>query len=298
MSSSTTENICRAQDIIIITGLSGAGKSLAIQCLEDLDYYCVDNMPPALLPQFSELCLHSQGKISRLAVVMDIRGGYFMQDLSGVISKIRQLDVCPRLIFLEASEEVLLRRFKTTRRRHPLTTRHRTLLESIRMERRQMQEIRALADKIIDTSQTDAKALKHELSTLFSTGAESGQLVINVYSFGFKYGVPLDADLVFDVRFLRNPYYDTELRQLNGNNSAIEEYVMADPAAAEYLEKLSDMLLFTLPRYGDEGKSYLTVGIGCTGGHHRSVVFARLLADRLRENNYLVVLDHRDIDKN
>ena len=298
MSSQKAPKNCSEQDIIIITGLSGAGKTQAVQCLEDLDYYCVDNMPPALLPQFAELCMHSQGRVSRLAVVMDIRGGFFLKDLSGAIATLRSLNFHPRLIFLEASEEVLLRRFKETRRRHPLATRHRTLLDSIRLERRQMQEIRALADKIIDTSNTDAKGLKQEISSLFSASTSAGQMLVNVLSFGYKYGVPLDVDLLFDVRFLRNPHYVQELQPLTGNDQQIESYVMDDPAAPVYLKMLSDMLAFTLPRYGEEGKSYLTMGIGCTGGHHRSVVFARLLADFLREQGYNVVLDHRDIQKN
>lgn len=286
-----------SQDLIIITGLSGAGKSQTVHCLEDMGYYCVDNMPPTLAPQFADLCSHSQGRVSRLAVVMDIRGGYFFHDLVGAVQTLREQGFSPRLIFLEASEEALLRRFKTTRRRHPLATRHRTLLDSIRLERKQMTELRSTADKIIDTSNMDSKALKAEIASLFSDDSHNGQLLLNVMSFGYKYGVPLDADLLFDVRFLRNPHYVIELQPLTGNDPAIEAYVMEDPAAPEYLQRIEDMLLFSLPRYGDEGKSYLTIGIGCTGGRHRSVVFARLLAEFLRKNGYEVMLDHRDIKK-
>jgi UPF0042 nucleotide-binding protein len=228
---------------------------------------------------------------------MDIRGGYFFQDLFSAVQMLRALGFSPRLIFLEATEETLVRRFKMTRRRHPLATRHRTLLESIRLERKQMQELRATADKIIDTTNTDAKTLKLEIASLFQEHATSGQMLVNVLSFGYKHGVPLDADLLFDVRFLRNPHYVPELQRLTGNDVAIEEYVMEDAAAPIYLEKLKDLLLFSLPRYGEEGKSYLTVGVGCTGGHYRSVVFARLLADFLRESGYEVVLNHRDIKK-
>jgi len=284
-------------ELIVITGLSGAGKSQAVHCLEDMGFYCVDNMPPALLPHFAELCTHSQGRVSRLAVVMDIRGGYFFRDLITVVQQLHDMHFHPRLIFLEASEEVLLRRFKETRRRHPLATRHRTLQDSISLERRQMEELRATADKVIDTTNTDTKSLKQEIASLFERNMSTGQMLINVLSFGYKNGIPQGADLLFDVRFLRNPYYIAELQSLTGNDAAIEEYVMADPAAPIYLEKLRDLLQFSLPRYGEEGKSYLTVGIGCTGGHHRSVVFARLLVDFLREQGYEVVLEHRDIRK-
>lgn len=284
-------------NLVIITGLSGAGKSQAIHCLEDLGFYCVDNMPPALVPQFAELCAHAQGRVSRLAVVMDIRGGVFFQDLIGAIQHLRSLKYAPRLIFLEASEEVLVRRFKETRRRHPLATRHRTLLESIRLERKQLQDLRAIADKVIDTSQTDTKTLKAEITTLFKQPDLAGRMMVNIISFGYKHGIPLDADLLFDVRFLRNPHYLPELQAYTGADKAIEEFVMADPDAGAYLAKLQELILFSLPRYGDEGKSYLTLGIGCTGGRHRSVVFARLLADFLREKGFEVVLDHRDIKK-
>ncbi|HEY3377815.1 MAG TPA: RNase adapter RapZ [Armatimonadota bacterium] len=286
-----------SHDLVIITGLSGAGKSQAVHCLEDMGYYCVDNMPPALLPQFADLCTHSQGHVPRLAVVMDIRGGYFFRDLAGVVLSLREQGFTPRLLFFEASEEALVRRFKETRRRHPLATRHRTLLESIRLERKQLQELRATADKIIDTSDTDVKALKVEITTLFQDRGRSGAMLVNMVSFGYKHGIPLDADLLFDVRFLRNPHYVPELQHLTGNDPAIEAYVMEDPAAPQYLEQLASLLTFSLPRYGEEGKSYLTVGIGCTGGHHRSVVFARLLASHLRQQGYEIVLEHRDIKK-
>lgn len=284
------------QEFIIVTGLSGAGKTQAVHCLEDLGFYCVDNMPPALLPQFASLCAHSQGRVSRMAVVMDIRGGYFFSELAGVIETLRTLDFKPHLLFLESSEETLLRRFKETRRRHPLATRHRTLLESIRLERKQLQELRASADKIIDTTDTDSKRLKEDIAALFNERT-SGRMLVNVQSFGYKFGVPADADLLFDARFLRNPHYVPDLQPLTGTDPGVEQYVMEDPVAQEFLAKLEDLLLFTLPLYTEEGKSYLTVGIGCTGGHHRSVVLARLLAEYLREQNYEVVLEHRDLKR-
>lgn len=282
------------QEFLVITGLSGAGKTQAMHCLEDMGFYCVDNMPPALFPHFADLCAHSQGRVTRVATVMDIRGGYFFQNLSDVIQNLRTLGYLARLIFLEASEETLVRRFKETRRRHPLATRHRTLLESIRLERKQLQDIRAIADKIIDTTTTNTKSLKDEISALFKERVRTAPMLVNVLSFGYKHGVPTDADLMFDVRFLRNPHYVPELQHQTGADPAVEAYVMADPASEEYLSKLKDLLLFSLPRYGDEGKSYLTVAVGCTGGHHRSVAFARLLGDYLREQGYEVLVDHRD----
>lgn len=287
----------KAQEFVIITGLSGAGKTQAVHCLEDQGFYCVDNMPPALIPQFAELCAHSRGRVSRVAVVMDIRGGFFFQNLTGVVETLRDLGFKTRLLFLEATEEVLVRRFKETRRRHPLATRHRTLLESIHHEQKQMQELRAMADKVIDTSNTDARTLREEIAALFSERTRHNQMLINVLSFGYKFGVPTDADLVFDVRFLRNPHYVPELQPLTGAEPAVEAYVLADADACTYLAKLKDLLTFSLPRYGAEGKSYLTVAIGCTGGHHRSVVFARLLAEYLREQAYEIVLEHRDWKK-
>jgi len=285
-----------SQEFVVVTGLSGAGKTQAVHCLEDMGFYCVDNMPPALLPQFAELCAHSQGRVPRVAVVMDIRGGYFFADLSGMIETLRTLGFKPRLIFLEATEDTLLRRFKETRRRHPLATRHRTLLDSIRLERRQLQELRASADKIIDTSSTNPRQLKEDIAVLFNERA-SGRMLVNVLSFGYKYGVPVDADLVFDARFLRNPHYIPEMQQLTGADTQVEQYVMEDPASGEFLRKLEDLLIFTLPLYAAEGKSYLTVAVGCTGGHHRSVVLTRLLGEFLRGQGYEVVLDHRDMKR-
>ncbi len=281
-------------DFVIVTGLSGAGKTLAVHGLEDMGFFCVDNMPPALLPQFAELCAHSQGRISRIAVVMDIRAGHFFQNLPEMVQTLRGLGFSPKLIFLEAEEATLVRRFKETRRRHPLATRHRTLLDSIRLERKQLQELRAGADKVIDTTEMGPKTLKDEFTMLFTGREQPARMLVNVRSFGYKHGVPSDADLMFDVRFLRNPHYVPELQPFTGADAAVEAYVLADPDARPYLDKLKDLLAFSLPRYSDEGKSYLTVAIGCTGGRHRSVVFARLLGDFLRAQGYEVVLEHRD----
>jgi RNase adapter protein RapZ len=286
-----------AREFVIVTGVSGAGKSHAIRALEDLGFYCVDNMPPALIPQFAELCVHAGARLARVAVVTDVRGHQFRQDIAGVTQTLRDLGFTARMLFLEASEDALIRRFKETRRRHPLASKHRTLQESIRLEQRQLQDLRASADKVLDTSVMEPRTLKQEIASLFSGIGTKDQLQVKVLSFGYKNGAPSDADLLFDVRFLRNPHYVPDLQPLTGNDPAVDAYVMADPAASEYLAKLQDLLAFSLPRYGEEGKSYLTVGVGCTGGHHRSVVFARHLADFLRTTGYEVVLEHRDIKK-
>jgi UPF0042 nucleotide-binding protein len=292
------DNSQHPREFVIVTGLSGAGKTQAIHCLEDMGFYCVDNMPAALIPQFAELCTHSGGRITRVAVVMDIRGEYlFDQNSAEVVVRLRDLGYHPRLLFLEAAEEILVRRFKETRRRHPLATRHRTLLDSIRLERKQMLELRSAADKVIDTTRTESRTLKEEVSSLFSERKHTGRLLVNVLSFGFKHGVPLDADLMFDVRFLRNPHYVPELHALTGIDQDVEAYVLADEAAPVYLSKLQDLLEFSLPRYEAEGKSFLTIAVGCTGGQHRSVVFARLLGDFCRAKEFEVVIEHRDMKK-
>jgi RNase adapter protein RapZ len=287
----------QAREFIIVTGLSGAGKSHAIRALEDMGYYCVDNMPPALIPQFAELCSQSGARMARVAVLTDVRGHQFRQDITEVTQMLRNLGFTPRVLFLEASEEILIRRFKETRRRHPLASKHRTLQESIRLEQRLLQDLRAAADKVVDTTDTEPRALKQEIATLFSGNARPMKLQVNVLSFGFKNGSPSDADLMFDVRFLRNPHYVPDLQPLTGIDPAVEAYVMADPDTKPYLTRVEELLGFCLPRYGKEGKSYLTVAVGCTGGHHRSVVIARHLADFLRKSGYEVVLEHRDIKK-
>jgi RNase adapter protein RapZ len=287
----------QGREFVIVTGMSGAGKSHAIRSLEDMGFYCVDNMPPALIPQFAELTAHAGQRLSRVAVVTDVRGHQFRQNISGVTQALRELGFTPRVIFLEAAEEILLRRFKETRRRHPLASRHRTLQDSIRLEQRQLEDIRAEADKVLDTSDMAPRVLKQEIASLFSDRLSPERLQVNVISFGFKHGTPSDVDLLFDVRFLRNPHYVPELQPLTGADPAVDDYVMADPDAQSYLDRLQDLLAFCLPRYNEEGKSYLTVGVGCTGGRHRSVVFARRLADFLREQGYEVVLEHRDARK-
>jgi len=281
---------------VIVTGLSGAGKTLAIHSLEDMGYYCVDNIPQELIPAVARHC--NEHGIEQVAVISDIRSGAdFSANLSPIAGELCKLCFLPTLIFLEASEETLIRRFKETRRRHPLSTTECPLPEAIRLERQQLNELRAYADKIIDTSDTSTLAFKQQMAALFSPGESRGSILVDIFSFGHKHGTPMDADLLFDVRFLHNPFYVAELQTLTGEDQRVVDYVMTDPGAPELLGKLNDLLQFSLPRYDYEGKSYLTVGVGCTGGKHRSVVFARLLADFVRSLGYDVVLEHRDISK-
>jgi len=281
---------------VIVTGLSGSGKTLAIHSLEDMGYYCVDNIPQELIPAVGKHC--NEHDIVQVAVISDIRSGAdFSENLSPIAGELCKLGFLPTLIFLEASEETLIRRFKETRRRHPLSTTECPLLDAIRNERQQLNELRAHADKILDTSDTSTYVFKQLMAALFSPGEGSAHILVDIFSFGHKHGTPMDADLLFDVRFLHNPFYVPDLQSLTGEDQRVVDYVMTDPGAEELLQRLNDLLLFSLPRYDDEGKSYLTVGVGCTGGKHRSVVYARLLADFVRAQGYDVVLEHRDINK-
>jgi len=281
---------------VIVTGLSGAGKTQAIRYFEDLGFFCVDNLPPALIPKFAELCLHSSGRVGRIAVVTDARGGAFFDDLLTSLDELRGMGVDSRILFLEASDEALVNRYKETRRPHPLASGDHSLLESIQEERHRLDEIRGRADKVIDTSSLPPRELRDEIAQLF--GADSGAaMTVSITSFGFKYGLPLDADLVFDVRFLPNPHYQPDLRPLPGTDRAVEDFVLRSEGAQPLLEHLYALIDFALPRYAAEGKAYLSIALGCTGGRHRSVVLARQLAQHLRHSHYRVIVDHRDLQR-
>jgi len=284
-------------DFIIVTGLSGAGKSQTLRVLEDLGFFCVDNLPPALLPKFAELCAGSQDNVRRVALVTDIRGGAFFSDLQWALDQLRQLGVDYRVLFLEASTEQLVNRYKETRRRHPLASRKRALLQAIETEREQLQEIRGLADKVLDTSHVEVRALREEIASLFVRSRRPSEMLISLVSFGYKYGVPVDTDLVFDVRFLPNPHYVPEMRKLNGTDPEVAEYVFTGPTATEYWERLLGLLNFSLPLHAKEGKTYFTMAFGCTGGKHRSAAIACRLAEVLRAQGYRVRLEHRDIKR-
>lgn len=284
----------RQNAIFVITGLSGAGKSLAIRCFEDMGFLCVDNLIPPLLPQFIEL---TYPRMRQIAVVMDSRGGSFLDELTSVMDQIKPKGYPTTMVFLEATDNVLLTRFSETRRRHPLWG-EATLLESIKQERERLADIRATADVIIDTSDLTAKQLKEKLIASFiQTDQVEASMQITVKSFGFKFGPPLDADLVFDVRFLPNPHYDPELRPFTGLHEQVQEFVLTHPVTLEFLERFLDLAAFLVPHYRKEGKTHLAIAIGCTGGRHRSVAIARYLAGYLKDGGYSVVEEHRDIDR-
>ncbi len=279
--------------IIIITGLSGAGKSLCLKCLEDMDYFCVDNLLPALIPKFVQLCASSD--MNRIAFVIDIRGRKFFKELKSAIKEIPSYGFSHQMLFFEASDDILIRRFSETRRRHPLAPKGR-LLDGIIYERKQLEEIRDMADKIIDTSNLSPNRMRHEIASVIGNClSSSDNLNITVVAFGFKYGVPLDADLVYDVRFLPNPYYVEELKHLTGNTDQVREYVMNFDETKEFLKIFLDFNRYLIPRYVREGKSNLTIGVGCTGGKHRSVVIANELAKALEDDGYKTTTEHRDL---
>lgn len=281
---------------IIITGLSGAGKSHTIKVLEDADYFCVDNLPPALLPKFAELCAQSSGKIQRAAIVMDIRGGEFFQSLFESLAYLRNHNWPHEVLFLEASDESLIRRFKETRRRHPLAGSE-SILDGIRREREQLTELRKRADKIINTTDLIPAQLKEEVQALFLRGDNIERLLVRVLSFGFKRGIPLDADFVFDCRFLPNPHYVPELKAMSGVDQAIKDFVLQEPKSAEYITMIHNIVEFVIPHCITEGKSQLVIAVGCTGGRHRSVVLAESLRDKLVEARHRVVVEHRHISE-
>ncbi len=280
---------------VIITGLSGAGKSTAVHVFEDMGYFCVDNLPPALVPRFAELVSRSRGRVDRVAVVMDIRSGEFFDEIEEALRTLDERHLPYRILFLDASDEVLVRRFKETRRKHPLAPAG-SVLEGIQAERRRLRALRERAHKIVDTSTLTPQALRAELQAEFGPGAE-GALTITVLSFGYKHGLPMDADLVFDVRFLPNPHYLPELRPFPGTHPDVRAYVLSSPEAQTFRRQLLEMVSFLLPHFIREGKSHLVVAIGCTGGRHRSVVFAEELGGSLREQGYTVRIHHRDLDR-
>ncbi len=281
---------------IIVTGLSGAGRSQSVKFLEDLGYFCVDNLPPALLLKFAEMCAQSKGTIGKVAVVIDIRGGKFFDQLITSLDELETAGFKYDILFLEASDETLIKRFKASRRKHPLAAEGR-IIKGIKAERKRLQEIKSRANNIIDTTNMSTTELKEEMVHLFVEGGKSEGLIINVLSFGFKYGIPLDADMVFDVRFLPNPYYVESLKKYSGADEGVRNYVMQWPAAPEFMNKLIDMVEFLIPHFIKEGKSQLVIAIGCTGGRHRSVTMVNLLSQKLKETGHRVLTEHRDIEE-
>lgn len=281
--------------ILIITGLSGAGKTQAINCLEDLGYYCVDNLPPVLMNKFIELGMQSGGRIDKVALVIDVRGGDFFADFTQALDELQQQGINYAILFLEASDDVLVRRFKESRRRHPLSEAG-SLLQAIRLERSMLEELRGRANVIIDTSDIAPRKLNEKLTGLFSY--EKGEsFTISIISFGYKMGIPLDSDVIIDVRFLPNPFYDPRLRPLTGEDQEVMDYVLDSPTTQSFLRRFLNLLKFLIPHYVKEGKTNLALSIGCTGGQHRSVVLADYLARQFERMGYNTITRHRDVAK-
>jgi UPF0042 nucleotide-binding protein len=281
--------------LIIVSGLSGAGRTQAIRFFEDYGYFCVDNMPPALIPKFAELCGATDKKIENIAIVVDIRGREFFNDLFKSLKSVTEMGYKYEILFLEASDQALIKRYKETRRNHPLAPNDR-LITGIREERKLLAEVKQRATHVIDTSNLLTRQLKEELQKIYVTGEEFEGMIINVVSFGFKYGLPIDADLVFDVRFLPNPYYIEELKRFSGNDDAVKNYVMKWDVTKEFIKKTSELLEFLIPNYIKEGKSQLVIAIGCTGGRHRSVAIANALYESLKINGHTTLISHRDLN--
>ena len=284
-------------EILIISGLSGAGKSKAASYLEDMGFYIVDNMPAAMILKFAEFCAGGSGRYDRVALVYDVRTASSFAELFDVLDKLRAMEGACRMLFLEAEPEVIIKRYKETRRRHPLADQTDSLEEAVRRERELMQPVRERADYIIDTSRTSTAQLRGELLRLFGDPEEKGGMTVSVTSFGFKYGLPLDADLVFDVRFMPNPFYIEELRPRTGLDQAVNDYVFSFQQTQDYLKRLKDLLAFSLPLYAEEGKTSLVIAVGCTGGHHRSVAVTHTLAEFIGSQGYQVSENHRDMNR-
>ncbi|MEN6519603.1 MAG: RNase adapter RapZ [Armatimonadota bacterium] len=289
------------KQLVVVTGMSGAGKTLAIRTFEDLNYFCIDNLPPDLLANLVNLWKESGARSEDLAIVVDVRTGQFFGDFLQAYKELAIAHVegygKAKILFLDASDPMLIRRFKETRRKHPLVNENRGILESIKEERRLLADIKEQADKIVDTSNLEPESLRREIRQYFGSKNAGDGMVITVASFGYKHGIPLDADLVFDVRFLANPYWVERLSGLDGTHEEVRHYVLSDPMTEPLMERLCGLVEFSIPQYEQEGKAYLTIAIGCTGGRHRSVVIANELANYLAARGSNVVVEHRDCPK-
>ena len=282
---------------VIITGMSGAGKGTAVKIMEDMGYYCVDNLPISLIEKFAELSMASNDELEKVAVSIDIRNNNALSELGEVLERIRAQGISFEILFLEVEDEVLIKRYKETRRNHPLSGGDR-IDKGIVLEREKLEFLKKQADYIIDTSRLLTRELKLELEKIFVQNQDYKSLFVTILSFGFKYGIPTDSDLVFDVRFLPNPYYVEGLRAKNGNDKEVQDFVMQYQESHDFLDKLQDMVEFLIPNYISEGKNQLVISIGCTGGKHRSVTLANELYNRLKENSgYGIKIEHRDIGK-
>jgi len=281
---------------VIITGLSGAGKSYAIKCFEDLGYFCVDNLPTTLIPTFAELCAQSSRDIRKIALGVDVREGEYLEHLMDALEDLRSRGHRPEVLFLEATDETLVRRYHETRRRHPLAGEG-NVRDGIRAERRALAHLREEADRIIDTTGLTVHELKDRLIESYGVRDTRGALTVSLVSFGFKHGIPYDADLVFDVRFLPNPHFVEELRRRDGRDPEVAKYVLAGHESEELVTRLEELVRFLLPLYQREGKAYLTVAVGCTGGRHRSVTLVESLKSYVESLGFSPIVRHRDLNR-
>ena len=284
-------------EILIISGLSGAGKSKAASFLEDMGFYIVDNMPAAMILKFAEFCAGGNGRYDRVALVYDVRTADSFTELFGVLDQLKAMEGVCRMLFLEASPETIIKRYKETRRRHPLREGVDSLEEAVHREAELMEPVKERADFVIDTSYLSTAQLRGELLKIFGDPLEKGGMAVSVISFGFKHGLPMEADLVFDVRFMPNPFYIQELRSLTGLDKPVADYVFGFQQTKDFLAKLEDLLAFSLPLYAEEGKTQLVIAVGCTGGHHRSVAVTHALTEFIRGQGYQVTENHRDMTR-
>ena len=282
---------------LIVSGLSGAGKSKAASILEDFGFYCVDNMPAALIPNFAEICMANRGKYEKVVLVTDVRGGDTFDKLFESLAKLDQMGCPHEIVFVEASPETIIHRYKETRRKHPMGNPCTPLEDAVRDERRVMKPVRDRAAYIIDTTALSTAKLRDQLRTLFASEEPAAQMAVNVISFGYKYGLPIEADLVFDVRFLPNPFYIDELRHKCGLDKEVYDFVFQFQQTQDFMKYLERLIAFLLPLYNEEGKSALVIGVGCTGGQHRSVAVARTLAEFIRRQGYQATDSHRDMTR-
>ena len=283
---------------MIVSGLSGAGKSTVMSILEDVGYFCVDNLPPVLIPKFAELCLAGTGAYERVAMACDIRGGENFDGLFEALDTLKELQFAYQILFLEADTKTIIKRYQETRRAHPLMADGSNLVQAVERERQAMEPVRRRVDYVIDTTALSTKKLRDLVLEILSPGGKRRfEMSISVTSFGFKYGIPLEADLVFDVRFLPNPFYVEQLRNQTGLDAGVRDYVFQFPQTGEFMEKLKSMIDFLLPQFVEEGKSALVIAIGCTGGHHRSVAVTHALTEHIRALGYAVGENHRDMTR-
>lgn len=282
--------------VVIITGLSGSGKSTALRALEDIGFFCVDNLPVVLLPKFLSITILSSPEINKVAMVMDLRERSFPEKYQRIFTRLKEKGYKIEIIFLDSTDDSLLHRFSETRRSHPLSEKG-SVMDGIHLERDKLSTLKQMADKVIDTTSLNVHQLKDIVQRQFLPSSGHKKMIVNVISFGYRYGLPADADLVFDVRFLPNPYFVEELKEYNGQNSAVQEFVLANIESKQFLEKILDLMNLLIPLYEREGKVRLNVAMGCTGGKHRSVVIANQLSSFFSELKYIVNVNHRDINK-